>query len=68
MEKFIAAMIGLVLGTCVIAVLAATPFMVTWNYVVVPAIEVANPINFWQALWSMLFFNVFITPYKKSEQ
>ena len=60
----------IVLG--VIALLAclslalAWPFMWLWNYAIVSAIKVANPINYWVAFWLMMFIALFVRSTRSS--
>lgn len=57
----------LVFGVAVIVVLALAslvmtwPFMWVWNYAIVSAISVANPISYWVAFWLNLFLLYFLT-------
>lgn len=60
----------IVLG--VIALLAcfslalAWPFMLLWNYAVVSAITIANPISYWVAFWLMMFIALFVSSTRSS--
>lgn len=61
MEKVIGVFIALIFACVIIAILMAYPFMLIWNYAVVAAIDVANPITFWQAFWLSLFCSMFLS-------
>jgi hypothetical protein len=53
--------IGVIDFLAVICMLLAWPFMWMWNYAVVQAISVANPISYWPAFWLMAFISIFVT-------
>lgn len=42
------------------SIIMAYPFMLMWNYVVVEAVTICNPVEFWEAFWLMLFISLFI--------
>jgi hypothetical protein len=46
---------GLLLAIAVILAIGGFILMLAWNYAVVAAISVANPINFWHAVVLMIF-------------
>jgi hypothetical protein len=66
MDKVIWLFIGIVIVCMILALIVAWPFMLIWNYAVVAAISVANPINFWQAFWLSVFCALFISGDGKS--
>lgn len=57
--KIVGVVCGFILLAMVIAFIAAFPFMWIWNYAVVGAISVANPIGYWQAFWLAAFLSMF---------
>jgi len=60
MKTFIAACMGGAVIIGIIVLLVTFPFMWIWNYAVVEAINVAQPINFYQSFYLMLFCAFFI--------
>jgi hypothetical protein len=54
----IGAFIGMLLFCAGLSLLFAWPFMWLWNYAVVEAIEVCNPIEYWVAFWLMWFISL----------
>lgn len=61
MGQIFGILLGAVVLVAIIAIIFAYPFMLIWNYAVVAAIQVANPIEFWQAFWLMVFFSAFVS-------
>lgn len=61
MEKVLGVIFGLVVIIFILAFMMALPFMWIWNYAVVAAISVANPINFRQAFWLAVFCATFLS-------
>lgn len=62
----IVGIIGLVLVIAVaFCLLMAWPFMWIWNYAVVSAIDIANPITYWIAFWLMLFISLFVVGFSR---
>tara|TARA_R100000008_G_scaffold65832_1_gene42795 strand:- start:21 stop:248 length:228 start_codon:yes stop_codon:yes gene_type:complete len=39
-----------ILGVCIMGLILAWPTQLLWNTCLVPAIEVVNPVSFWQSL------------------
>lgn len=62
------AILGLIAVVVGIALLMAWPFMWGWNYAVVSAISVANPIDYWVAFVLMLFIGFFIQSQNSSSK
>lgn len=59
-----ATVIGLIAGILVVGLFAgllAYPFMLMWNYSVVAALTIANPIGYWQSFWLMMLIGLFVT-------
>jgi hypothetical protein len=65
--KVIAGIAGLLVLVIGLALLIAWPFMLMWNYAVVSALSVANPIGYWVAFWLMFFIGSFITASNSSK-
>ena len=72
MDKILAVLLVVVIflgalgGICL---LLAFPFMWIWNYAVIAAVSVANPITYWNAFWLSIFMNAYVagSSYKRSE-
>ena len=62
------AVIGIIVIAMMINLLLAFPFMWLWNYAVVSAISVAQPIEYWVSFWLMLFIVLFITGFNTSSK
>tara|TARA_Y100000034_G_C6909389_1_gene423344 strand:- start:2686 stop:2907 length:222 start_codon:yes stop_codon:yes gene_type:complete len=45
---------------CGLSLLMAFPFMWMWNYAVVAALTIANPISYWPAFCLMFFIGLFL--------
>lgn len=60
MGNVISVFIALIMVCLILAIVMAYPFMLIWNYAVVSAIDVANPITFWQAFWLSVFCSMFV--------
>lgn len=56
---FFVILLGVVAFIAGVCLLLAWPFMWLWNYAVVQAISVTNPITYWPAFWLMLFISLF---------
>lgn len=58
--KYVGIIFGVVALIAIICLLLAFPFMWLWNYAVVSALAIANPIEYWVAFWLMLFISLFV--------
>lgn len=53
------------LTVCLLAILAIAPFVLAWpfrliwNYAIVQALSIANPIGYWPAFWLVVFLMLF---------
>ena len=69
MDSLLFGLAALVLAVAVVAgvsLLLAWPFMWIWNYAVVSAVTIANPVSYWVAFWLMVFFSSWIAGSKSS--
>jgi hypothetical protein len=53
--KWVGVIFILLVMVILLGLLMAWPFMWIWNYAVVAALSVANPITYWQAYWLSVF-------------
>lgn len=60
MDKLVA-LIGVIVVVLILAAIFAVPFMFAWNYAMVAAVSVANPINFYQAFVLMFMIAFYMT-------
>lgn len=68
MPKLIAFGVGLLLGLIVLTMLIAWPFLAMWNYAVVQAVTIAQPLEYWPAFWLMLFVGLFFVGSRSSSR
>lgn len=69
MEKFLSGVYvicGKVVLVVALALGTAFPFMWLWNFAVVAALSIAQPITYWPAFWLMLFTGLFVKASKSS--
>ena len=66
MIKFLAYCAGFVATFILFCLLLAWPFGAMWNYAVVQAVTVAQPIEYWPAFWLMMFIGLFIAGSRSS--
>ena len=57
---------GFIATFIVLVLLFAFPFMWLWNYAVVSAVSVAQPITYWVALCLMTFLSAFVASSRSS--
>ena len=66
-SKIFTVVVFVIVFVTAISLLLAYPFMWMWNYAVVKAVSVANPIDYWVAFTLMIFISLFISSSSSSK-
>lgn len=67
MMKYFLIVCGIVVFVVGLLLILAWPFMWMWNFAVVAAITVANPVDYWVAFCLMMFICLFVAGSKGSK-